>query len=304
MGCAGKLGEVVVVPCVGVDEFVDVVVSAEIVDVLLAVELGLVSVDRASWSGRGCAGQLSEVVVTPCVGVVELVDVVVGAKVVDVLLLIEGGLVSVDRASRSGRGCAGQLSEIVMAPCVGVVELVDMVVGSDVVDVLLVVELGLVAVDVTSGCGWGGGGEQGEIVVVPLTVVEQLVDVIVGADEVDVLLVVEGGLVSVEAAPLARQQRAEGAGGLLIGPLRLDEVVSKPDGLAIADVPDFVAGVGVEPGAEGGVGDGFAKFVGADFGDGVEEGAGKDAAVAVGEGNNGVVDICAEGVMVAAELAA
>ncbi len=138
----------------------------------------------------------------------------------------------------------------------------------------------------------------------PWVVVDQLVDVIVGADEVDVLLVVEGGLVSVDAAAFAWQQRADGAGGLLIRPLGLDEVVSKPNGLAVADVADFAAGVGVEPGGEGGVGDGFAKFVGADFGDGVEEGAGKDAAVAVGEGNDGVVDVRAEGVVVAAELAA
>src|SRR5712664_1118891 len=93
-----------------------------------------------------------------------------------------------------------------MAPCVGVVELVDVVVGSDVVDVLLVVELGLISVDVTSGGGRGCGGELGEVVVVPLAVVEQLVDVIVGADEVDVLLVVERGLVSVDApAPSPRR---------------------------------------------------------------------------------------------------
>src|SRR5260370_24497415 len=133
-----------------------------------------------------------------------------------------------------------------MAPCVGVVELVDVVVGSDVVDVLLVVELGLVAVDVTSGCGRGGAGEQGEIVVVPLTVVEQLVDVIVGADEVDVLLVVDGGLVFVDAAAVAWQQRADGAGGLLIRPLGLGEGGSKTSGVAAADVAAFAVVVGVE----------------------------------------------------------
>jgi hypothetical protein len=140
--------------------------------------------------------------------------------------------------------------------------------------------------------------------VVPLIVEEQLVDVVVGADEVDVLLVVEGGLVPVDAAAFAWKQRGEGTGGLLVRPLGLDEEVSYPDGLAIADVPDLVAGVGIKSGAEGGVGDGLAKLMGADFGEGVEEGAGKDAAVTVGEGNDGVKDICAEGVMVAAELTA
>jgi hypothetical protein len=67
------------------------------------------------------------------------VDVIVGTEVVDVLLLVEGGFVSVDRTSGSGWRCAGQLGEIVMTPCVGEVELVDVVVCSDVIDVLLVV---------------------------------------------------------------------------------------------------------------------------------------------------------------------
>ena len=104
--------------------------------------------------------------------------------------------------------------------------------------------------------------------------------------------------------PLPGSSGGEGTGGLLVRPLRLDEEVSYPDGLAIADVPDLVAGVGIKPGAEGRVGDGLAKLMGADFREGVEEGAGEDAAATVGEGNDGVKDICAEGVMVAAELTA
>ena len=100
------MGEVVVVPGVGVEELVDVVVGAEVVDVLLAVELGLVAVDRASRSGRGRAGLLGEVVVAPGVGVDEFVDVVVGSDVVDVLLLVELGLVSVDVTSLGGVGAA------------------------------------------------------------------------------------------------------------------------------------------------------------------------------------------------------
>ena len=43
------------VPGVGVEELVDVVVGAEVVDVLLAVELGLVSVDVTSLGGVGAA---------------------------------------------------------------------------------------------------------------------------------------------------------------------------------------------------------------------------------------------------------
>ena len=53
----------------------------------------------------------------------------------------------------------------------------------------------------------------------------------IGANEVDVLLIVEGGLVTVERAALSGSrrvrgvglgQRGEGAGGLLIRPLGLD----------------------------------------------------------------------------------
>src|SRR5260370_23563406 len=97
---------------------------------LLIVEGGLVSVEGASLGGRGCGGQLAEVVVVPRVGVDELVDVVVGAEVVDVLLAVEGGFVSIDRASWSSQGCAGQLGEVVVMPCVGEVELVDVVVAT------------------------------------------------------------------------------------------------------------------------------------------------------------------------------
>jgi hypothetical protein len=44
--------------------------------------------------------------------------------------------------------------------------------------------------------------------------------------------------------------------------------------------------------------------MGADFGEGVEEGAGKNATIAIGEGDDSVVDVCSEGIVVAAELAA
>ncbi len=76
----------------------------------------------------------------PRADVEELVDVVVGAKVVDVLLIVEGGLVSVERASLGGRRRVRQLGEVVVVPCVGVDELVDVVVRAEVVDVLLAVE--------------------------------------------------------------------------------------------------------------------------------------------------------------------
>src|SRR5260370_9280564 len=98
------------------------------------VEGGLVAGEGASLGGRGCAGQLAEVVVVPRVGVDELVDVVVGAEVVDVLLAVEGGFVSVDGASWGGQGCAGELGEIVVGPLVVEEKLVDAVVGTKVVD--------------------------------------------------------------------------------------------------------------------------------------------------------------------------
>src|SRR5260370_37930636 len=89
------------------------------------VEGGLVAGEGASLGGRGCAGQLAEVVVVPRVGVDELVDVVVGAEVVDVLLAVEGGLVSVDGASRGWQECGGGAGGLVVRPLDVVVDVVE-----------------------------------------------------------------------------------------------------------------------------------------------------------------------------------
>src|SRR5260370_39232736 len=91
----------------------------------------------------------------PRADVEELVDVVVGPEIVDVLLIVEGGLVSVQSASLGGKRRVRQLGEIVEVPCVGVDELVDVIVCAEVVDVLLVVEDRMSVVDGTS-VGLGG----------------------------------------------------------------------------------------------------------------------------------------------------
>jgi hypothetical protein len=70
---------------VDIDEFVDVIIGAQKIDVSLVVGGGLIAVDRTTWSSSGCFGRLGEIVMTPFVGVEELVDMVVGADVVTVV---------------------------------------------------------------------------------------------------------------------------------------------------------------------------------------------------------------------------
>jgi hypothetical protein len=62
------------------------------------------------------SSQIGQVVVLPRVDVNEFVDVIVGTKEVDMLLVVEGRLVAIDRRSCRGRRCAGQWGEVVMAP--------------------------------------------------------------------------------------------------------------------------------------------------------------------------------------------
>jgi hypothetical protein len=96
------------------------------------------------------------------------------------------------------------LGEIVVVPGLIVIELedVEVVTGdTEVVDVLLVVEGGYVAVETAWKRGGRRTGELGEIVVMPDVIVVKLEDVDVATDdtqEIDVLLLIEGGLVAGE----------------------------------------------------------------------------------------------------------
>ena len=154
-------------PSVGVDELVDVAGGVLEVNVLLIVERRLVAIDRAAGCGCGGFGDRGQVVVMPRAVVVQLVDMAGGVEVVDVLLLVEGGLVAVRGRARDRRGCAGDGGEIIVRPRVGVIELVDVTVGVEEVDVLLIVEVGLVAVDGRAAGSCGRTGESGQIVMVP-----------------------------------------------------------------------------------------------------------------------------------------
>ena len=86
---------------------------------------------------------------------------------------------------------AGQGGQVVVGPAPAVdEELVDVVVGADEEDVLAVVAEP-VAGQGAGGGGWHGAGQGGQVVVGPAPAVdEELVDVVVGADEEDVLAVV------------------------------------------------------------------------------------------------------------------
>jgi hypothetical protein len=218
---AGKNGEIVGMPGVIVIELEDMdflgndVVADYTgeVDVLLVVEVGHVAVERTWNIGGVSTGKLSEIVVVPGVVVVKLEDVNLVTDVsqeVDVLLVIEESFVAVDRSEdkRVWRTC--ELGEIVVMPGAIVIEFVDVVVDTEKVDVLLVVAGGFVAgesahparvaVQMQSHTSVRGASQFGEIVVVPGAIVIELVDMKVDTDEVDVLLVVEGGHVAVGLA--------------------------------------------------------------------------------------------------------
>ena len=140
------------------------------------------------------AGQRGQVVVDP-VGAgadEELVDVAVGADEVDVLAVL-GAPEAVERGV--GRRChgAGQRGQVVVDP-VGAgadEELVDVAVGADEVDVLAVVGAPE-AVERGVGRRCHGAGQRGQVVVDPVGPGgdEELMHMVVGADEVDVLAAV------------------------------------------------------------------------------------------------------------------
>jgi hypothetical protein len=217
----GEDGEIVGMPGVIVIELEDVdflgndVVTDYTLEVyvLLVVEVGHVAVERTWNIGGVSAGEFGEIVVVPGVIVVKLEDVDLvtdGSQEVDVLLVIEESLVAVDRSEDKRVRSTCQFGEIVVMPGVIVVEFVDVVVDTEEVDVLLVVAGGFiagerahpawVALQIQSLTGVRGASQLGEIVVVPGAIVIELVDMKVNTDEVDVLLVVEGGHVAVGLA--------------------------------------------------------------------------------------------------------
>jgi hypothetical protein len=107
------LGEIVVMPGVIVIELEDVEVvtgETEVVDVLLVVEGGYIAVETAWKRDGGRTGELGEIVVMPAVIGVKLDDVDVATddtQVVDVLLVIEGGLVASETTLDDGGGGHG-----------------------------------------------------------------------------------------------------------------------------------------------------------------------------------------------------
>src|SRR5580704_10772993 len=125
---------------------------------------------------------------------IEFVDMEVDTDEVDVLLVVAGGHVAVGLAQEptGGRG-AGQLGEIVVMPRGIEIELEDVEVvpyETDVVDVLLMVERGHVAVETAWERGGWSTGEFGEIVVMPAVIVVELEDMHVipnGTHVVDML---------------------------------------------------------------------------------------------------------------------
>src|SRR5215469_14622607 len=84
-------------------QLVHMIVRSDEIDVLLAVERGLVSVQSASRICDRRPGKYRQVVVMPLTVEVQLMHMIVRANEIDVLLVVKGRRVSVERASRRGR---------------------------------------------------------------------------------------------------------------------------------------------------------------------------------------------------------
>ena len=221
----GDSGQVVVFPAVPVVvQLVHVPGRVQVVDVLLAVVLGCVAVQRAACGcrERGRVRQHGQVVVQP-VGavVVQLVHVPGQIQVVDVLLAVVLGRVPIQRAGRCGQvgSSVRAQRQVVLLPGAVVVQLVHVPGRVDEIDVLLAVVVALVSVQCPAGQSFRQAGrlscqqdgQRGQVVVPPVAaVVVQLVRVARGVEEVDVLLAVVLGRVPVKrAARTCGRRRAE-----------------------------------------------------------------------------------------------
>src|SRR3984893_5013055 len=140
----------------------------------------------------------------PAVVEVQLMHMIVRANEIHVLLIVERGLISIQGASNGCGRRSGEHRQVVVMPAVVEVQLMHMIVRANEIDVLLIVEGGLVSVQgAPSGCG-RRSGEHRQVVVMPLTVEIQLMHMIVRANEIDVLLVVKGRLIPVKRGPRRR----------------------------------------------------------------------------------------------------
>jgi hypothetical protein len=213
------VGEIVVVPDSVVNQLDDMDVllftdGSQEIDVLIVIVSGLVTSERVRNGVRGRAGEMCEIVVMPRPVIKQLVDMLIGSDEIDMVLVVAGGrritsqracpITTLHLHHRAGGWSAGQVGEIVMVPGPVVVELIDMKIVSDKDDVLLVVAVGNVAVGTTANDvkGFWSAREVGEIVVMPVTVVNQLVDMVVVSEEDSVLLVVERSHIAFDTAPL------------------------------------------------------------------------------------------------------
>src|SRR5690242_2531665 len=186
---AGQGGQVVVAPAPAVDvELVDVAVGADEKDVLTVVA-ERVAGQGASGGGWHRAGQGSQVVISPAPAIdEELVHMIVGPNEKDVLTIVAEPVAG-ESAGVGGWRRAGQGSQVVISPAPAIdEELVHMIVGPNEKDVLTIV-----AEPVTGESAgvlrWCGAGQDGQVVVGPAAAAsdEKLVDMVVGADEEDVL---------------------------------------------------------------------------------------------------------------------
>src|SRR4029077_6011904 len=91
------------------------------------------------------------------------------------------------------------------------------------------------------------------------------------------------------------------AGFRFVGPFQLDDVTAESFGFPCADVADFSVRIVIPASTGDGIGDGFTKFVRGSGGERVRNCETSFASCAAGIGHDGIKNIAAGGVMVAAK---
>lgn len=171
---------------------------------------------------------------------VEFVDVTVGRDEVDVLAVVGPEVSTEGAGTRGSDAVAGEFVEIVVDPAAvrEDVELVDVAVGANEVDVLTAVGTDVAIEGAVSAVADSAAGEDREVVVDPTPIGpnKEFVNVVVGANEVDVLSVV---VVDV-AAERSAGSRKNGFG-------ETGEIVVDPLGAALRNVElvDVIVGTDV-----------------------------------------------------------
>src|ERR1700730_8252930 len=106
----------------------------------------------------------------PAVVEVQLMHMIVRANEIHVLLIVERGLISIQGASNGCGRRSAEHRQVVVMPAVVEVQLMHMIVRTDEIHVLLIVERGLVPIHSAPGSRGRRSSEHRQVVVMPAVV--------------------------------------------------------------------------------------------------------------------------------------